>query len=85
MRFFLAFNFIPKKQVNIRIDEKYYEIIDNTNNDVHIQETILFPSFTIQSSYIEANDAQVALSLGEYEEQIEFLQEYQLKIEEKEI
>jgi hypothetical protein len=32
----LAFNFLPKKQVNIRIDEKYYEIIDNANNDVHI-------------------------------------------------
>jgi hypothetical protein len=83
--FLLAFNFYPEKHVNVNIDGRCYELIDNAN----IQYQNLAASnrllvLKMQIDYIESADAKIPIIFSGYEERInEFLQRYPFQIIEK--
>lgn len=83
--FLLAFNFYPEKHVNVNIDGRCYELVDNAN----IQYQNLAASnrllvLKMQITYIESADAKIPIIFSGYEERInEFLQRYPFQIIEK--
>lgn len=84
--FFLAFTFYPEKHVNVSIDGKCYELIDNANEKY--QKLVAYNRLQIlkmQIKYIEWKDAKVPLLMTGYEDMMDdFLKKYHFKIVEEE-
>ncbi|MGE5634876.1 MAG: hypothetical protein ACM3VV_06550 [Deltaproteobacteria bacterium] len=83
--FFLAFNFYPEKHVNVNIDGKCYELIDQAN--IQYQNLVASTRLQVlkmQIDYIESADAQIPIIFSGYEDRINaFLQTNHLQIIEK--
>jgi hypothetical protein len=83
--FFLAFNFYPEKHVNVNIDGKCYELIDQAN--IQYQNLVASNRLQVlkmQIDYIESADAQIPIIFSGYEDRINaFLQTNHLQIIEK--
>ena len=83
--FFLAFNFYPEKHVNVNIDGKCYELIDQANikyQNLAASNRLLV--LKMQIDYIESANEKIPIIFSGYEERInEFLQKYHFQIIEK--
>lgn len=83
--FFLAFNFYPEKHVNVNIEGKCYELIDQAN--IQYQNLVASTRLQVlkmQIDYIESADAQIPIIFSGYEDRINaFLQTNHLQIIEK--
>jgi len=85
INFFLAFNFYPEKHVNVNIDGKCYELIDQANikyQNLAASNRLLV--LKMQIDYIESANEKIPIIFSGYEERInEFLQKYHFQIIEK--
>ena len=83
--FFLAFNFYPEKHVNVNIDGKCYELIDQANikyQNLAASNRLLV--LKMQIDYIESANEKIPIIFSGYEERInEYLQKYHFQIIEK--
>ena len=83
--FFLAFNFYPEKHVNVNIDGKCYELIDQANikyQNLAASNRLLV--LKMQIDYIESANEKIPIIFSGYEERINgYLQKYHFQIIEK--
>ena len=85
--FLLAFNFYPEKHINLTLDVRCYELIDNAN--IQYQNLAAYNRLQVlkmQLDYIESADAKISIIFSGYEERInEFLQRCPFQIIENKI
>jgi hypothetical protein len=80
--FFLAYGFYPEKHVNIKLDEKCYELLDNAlikYNKLQAKRELLV--LKLQTNAIESPDAIVPVIFSGTREEIDnFVSHYNIKI-----
>jgi hypothetical protein len=80
--FFLAYGFYPEKHVNIKVDEKCYELLDNAlikYNKLQAKRELLV--LKLQTNAIESPDAIVPVIFSGTREEIDnFVSHYNIKI-----
>ena len=83
--FFLAFNFYPEEHVNVNIDGKCYELIDQANIQYqNLTASNRLQVLKMQMNYREPVDAKIPVIFSGYENRINaFLQKYHFEIIEK--
>jgi hypothetical protein len=80
--FFLAYGFYPEKHVNVKVDEKCYELLDNAltkYNRLQAERELLV--LKLQTNAIESPDAVVPVIFSGTKEEIDnLISDYHLKI-----
>jgi hypothetical protein len=80
--FFLAYGFYPEKHVNVKVDKKCYELLDNAlakYNRLQAERELLV--LKLQTNAIESPDAVVPVIFSGTKEEIDsFVSDYSLKI-----
>jgi hypothetical protein len=80
--FFLAYGFYPEKHVNVKVDEKCYELLDNAftkYNRLQAERELLI--LKLQTNAIESPDAVVPVIFSGTKEEIDnLISDYHLKI-----
>ena len=80
--FFLAYGFYPEKHVNVKVDEKCYELLDNAftkYNRLQAERELLV--LKLQTNAIESPDAVVPVIFSGMKEEIDnLISDYHLKI-----